>query len=316
MEAYNYLQTRRSMRNVIKQLQTRCFGIAGADSGKEAFTTSSIWKRVGRRRGDREGEPGDPGDPGTGKAQTKTEASQQWGCGTWRASRGPGWRDRQCQIVWPPPGTGSCGHQESPKGQKWLKGAAGRSVSKSQPELSVKRLMWQQGGVCGGKEVLGDLEVLGPAWGRWGGEEGKQGSGSLCPVSGTGTAATGMETGWRVQVTCQGLSPHQAHTEEGEKGRGASDTRDCPRPQVLPEWCLQRETLFVSGWASQWRACASATGETWTSPEQPGTAWETSEPQCWSCRDKARRVRPHKCGRRPLPWPLWMPHSQGPVPFI
>ena len=50
MEAYNYLQTRRSLRNVIKQLQTRCFGIAGADSGKEAFMTSSIWKSAGRSK--------------------------------------------------------------------------------------------------------------------------------------------------------------------------------------------------------------------------------------------------------------------------
>lgn len=53
----------------------------------------------------------------------------------------------------------------TPRVTKRSEVAEGSSREKcgSQPELSVKRLMWQQGGVCGGKEVLGDLEVLGPA---------------------------------------------------------------------------------------------------------------------------------------------------------
>lgn len=47
IQAYNYLQTRKSLRNVIRELQTRCFGIAVAEPGKEAFVMSSIWKQEG-----------------------------------------------------------------------------------------------------------------------------------------------------------------------------------------------------------------------------------------------------------------------------
>lgn len=99
-----------------------------------------------------------------------------------------------------------------------------------------------------------------------------------------------------IQCICRSSNKQDRNIE---KDSGASKEPDGYRQHrgptvsnaLLPEWCLQKETLSESGWASPWRACAWATGEIEKSLEQPGAAWVIFWPQCWSCGDKARWVR-------------------------